>query len=156
MSVDLLARFPDAKRAGKGWSAKCPAHDDRRASLSIGTGADGRWLLKCHAGCALEAILAAAHLAKRDLLPTKTTTTTKKTIAAIYDYTDENGTLLYQVVRYQPKDFRQRRPDGKGDWLWNLGDVRRVLFGLPGLRDHKVVYIGEGEKDVLRLRTIGL
>ena len=38
----LLAKLPDARRAGKGWSARCPAHEDRRASLSIGEGEDGR------------------------------------------------------------------------------------------------------------------
>lgn len=35
-----------------------------------------------------------------------------------YDYTDERGQLLYQVCRYDPKDFKQRRPDGRGSWLW--------------------------------------
>jgi putative DNA primase/helicase len=32
---------------------------------------------------------------------------------AAYDYHDENGKLLYQVVRFEPKDFRQRRPNGE-------------------------------------------
>src|SRR5208337_4049893 len=40
-------------------------------------------------------------------------------IVAAYSYTDEGGVLLYQTVRFDPKDFRQRRPDGKGDWIWN-------------------------------------
>src|SRR5437667_12620177 len=111
MSVDLLAKFPDAKRDGKHWSAKCPAHEDHRASLSIGTGTDGRWLLKCHAGCTLGAILAAVGLKKRALFPETTTKT--KTIVETYDYHDEAGKLLYQVVRYEPKDFKQRRPNGK-------------------------------------------
>ena len=35
-------------------------------------------------------------------------------IAAIYDYTDEGGKLLFQVLRHQPKAFKQRRPDGRG------------------------------------------
>ncbi len=37
----------------------------------------------------------------------------KPHIVATYDYRDERGTLLYQSVRYEPKDFRQRRPSGK-------------------------------------------
>lgn len=41
-------------------------------------------------------------------------------IVATYDYTDAHGELLFQVVRYHPKDFRQRRPDGKGGWVWKL------------------------------------
>src|SRR5262245_38327785 len=52
-------------------------------------------------------------------------------IVANYDYTDEAGNLLYQVVRYAPKDFRQRRPDGKGGWIDNLNGTRRVLYRLP-------------------------
>ena len=39
-------------------------------------------------------------------------------IEATYDYRDEAGRLTYQVVRYPPKDFRQRRPDGSGGWVW--------------------------------------
>jgi len=47
---------------------------------------------------------------------------------------DEAGTLLYQVVRFAPKDFRQRCPDGAGGWLWKLNGVRRVLYHLPEVR----------------------
>ena len=50
-----------------GWTAKCPAHDDRAPSLSISEGADGRTLLKCHAGCATSDILKAMGLQMRDL-----------------------------------------------------------------------------------------
>src|SRR5262249_4153781 len=79
-------------------------------------------------------------------------------IAAIYDYRDEAGTLLYQVIRYQPKDFRQRRPDGKGDWIWNLVGVRRVLYLLPELTaaPEREVFIVEGEKDADLLANLGL
>src|SRR5204863_3131772 len=54
-------------------------------------------------------------------------------IAAVYDYRAEDGTLLFQAVRFQPKDFKQRRPDGKGGWVWKLGNVRRVPYRLPEL-----------------------
>jgi hypothetical protein len=50
----------------------------------------------------------------------------KRKIVAEYNYTDESRSLLYQVVRYDPKDFRQRRPDGSGDWIWKLDGVRCV------------------------------
>ena len=53
-------------------------------------------------------------------------------VVATYDYTDPNGVLLYQVVRLEPKEFRQRRPDGKGGWIWKL-DERRVLYRWPDL-----------------------
>ena len=66
----LLAKLPDAKRNGHGWTARCPAHDDRRASLSIAEGDDGRALVKCHAGCKADAICAAVGLTVLDLMPT--------------------------------------------------------------------------------------
>jgi AAA domain len=82
-----------------------------------------------------------------------------KQITAAYDYCDENGELLYQVVRYEPKDFRQRRPDGKGDWIWNLEGVQRVLYRLPQLLSadkEAMVFIVEGEKDADCLASLGL
>ncbi|MCS5585339.1 MAG: hypothetical protein NZ777_17740, partial [Pseudomonadales bacterium] len=56
-----------------------------------------------------------------------------RTIAAIYDYCDETGSLLFQVVRYEPKEFKQRRPNGKDGWVWNLEGVDPVLYQLPEL-----------------------
>ena len=81
------------------------------------------------------------------------------TIIDTYDYTDESGALLFQVVRSAPKDFRQRRPNGKGGWTWSLGKTRRVLYRLPEVRDAvaggRIVLIVEGEKDVNTLRELG-
>ena len=76
-------------------------------------------------------------------------------IEVAYDYRDERGFLLYQVVRKIPKDFRQRKPDGAGGWIWSLGETRRVLYRLPQLLKSpttELVFIVEGEKDVERLR----
>lgn len=58
---------PRAKRCGRGYSDRCPAHDDRHNSLSIGIGRDGRLLLKCHAGCTFEEILDAAGLSRAQM-----------------------------------------------------------------------------------------
>ncbi|MCC6454756.1 MAG: hypothetical protein IT328_07420 [Caldilineaceae bacterium] len=80
-------------------------------------------------------------------------------IAATYNYTDLDGTLLYQVVRYDPKDFKQRRPNGQGGWHWRLDDVKRVLYKLADLvatPTDQWVFIVEGEKDVDNLRAVGL
>jgi AAA domain-containing protein len=68
--VENLVSRLHAKRSGKGWLAKCPAHEDRRPSLTIDEGSDGRALVKCHAGCTLDAVLAASGLTRRDLFPT--------------------------------------------------------------------------------------
>jgi len=77
-------------------------------------------------------------------------------IVAAYDYTDAGGELLYQVVRYEPKDFRQRRPDGNGGWTWKLDD-RRVLYRWPELLKYPngTIFICEGEKDADRVASLG-
>jgi RecA-family ATPase len=77
-------------------------------------------------------------------------------IVATYDYTDANGTLIYQVLKYDPKDFRQRRPDGNGNWIWKLED-RRVLYRWPELLKYPdaTIFVCEGEKDADRVASLG-
>ena len=79
-------------------------------------------------------------------------------IVAEYNYTDERGSLLYQVCRLSPKSFRQRKPEGEG-WTWRLGDVRRVLYRLQAVLDQVdrggLVYVCEGEKDVQAVEEAG-
>jgi len=78
-------------------------------------------------------------------------------IAARYPYPDERGELLFEVVRFEPKSFAQRRPDGRGGWVWGLDGVRRVPYRLPEfLNNEGAVYITEGEKDADRLADLGL
>jgi 5S rRNA maturation endonuclease (ribonuclease M5) len=81
-------------------------------------------------------------------------------LVASYDYRSENGELLFQTLRFFPKDFRQRRPR-KGEWIWNLQGVRRVLYRLPELLAAKnadpkrPVFVVEGEKDADALQRVG-
>jgi 5S rRNA maturation endonuclease (ribonuclease M5) len=78
-------------------------------------------------------------------------------IIAEYNYVDAEGEVLYQVVRFAPKDFRQRHPGANGDWIWNLTDVDLVLYHLPDiLSDDDTVWIVEGEKDADLLQSLGL
>lgn len=63
----ILERLEHPRRSGKGWAARCPAHDDRRPSLTVTEGDDGRVLLRCFAGCSVEAIVAAVGLELADL-----------------------------------------------------------------------------------------
>jgi predicted P-loop ATPase len=80
-------------------------------------------------------------------------------IIATYDYPDESGELLFQVVRFDPRDFRQRRPDGKGGWEWSTTGVRKVLYRLPELiaaPSDTAVYVAEGEKDVENIVKLDL
>lgn len=162
----VLAQFPGAKKTASGWQTKCPAHDDKVASLSISVQEDGKVLLYCHAGCELRDILRAVDLKMTDLFPAASEDgprTPGRSIAATYDYTDANGKLEYQVVRFQPKGFSQRRrevtPNGT-QWIWNVKGVTRYLFRLPRVKaaiaEKQTVYVVEGEKDVLTLEQMGL
>lgn len=150
-AVEIAERL-HARRSGAGWAACCPAHDDRTPSLSV-TERDSRILLHCHAGCSVDSVLAAAGLQMKDLF---LDASDDERIVATYDYTDENGTLLFQTVRYEPKDFKQRRPMGHGSWLWGLTGVRRVLYRLPEVLRAESVLVVEGEKDCETARKLGL
>jgi hypothetical protein len=67
MKLDALIEIFHARRAGSQWVGKCPAHEDRSPSLSIGQGRDGRTILFCHAQCTVESICSAAGLQVSDL-----------------------------------------------------------------------------------------
>lgn len=79
-------------------------------------------------------------------------------VVTIYPYRDESGELLFEVLRLVPKEFRQRRPNAKGGWIWDLDDTRRVIYRLPELRAASrslTVYLVEGEKDVATIEALG-
>lgn len=63
----LLSRLERVRQYGKGWSARCPAHPDRSASLSVSIGNEGRILAHCFAGCAVSDVLGAVGLTVGDL-----------------------------------------------------------------------------------------
>lgn len=150
-------------------------------------------LVKCLAGCTRDEILERMGLKQKDLTcgaddsppwdeskvrvakpvppqgqkkETKKADHGAKTQVAAYAYTDEDGQLLYEAIRYRYQDgtktFRQRRPDPDhpGQWLWELNDTRLVLYRLPevlkAIRDGKPVWIVEGEKDADNLAAIGM
>jgi putative DNA primase/helicase len=160
----ILSSLSDAHESNGGWSARCPAHEDRRASLSINQGDDGRVLLHCHAGCEPEAVVGKLGLTMKDLMMPSTNGngTPKKCtprIVATYDYRDADGTLLRQSCRYVPKNFKQRVPKPGGGWTWSVKDIKKVPYRLPELLaadPAKIVFIVEGEKDVDRLCCLGL
>lgn len=157
----IIARLDGVRKTPAGYIARCPAHDDRKASLSISESEDGKALLKCHAGCTIEDICRAAGLDMKELFPEngRRDSGNRGTIVAEYDYTDEAGTLLFQALRFVPKGFMQRRPDGAGGWLYSLAGCRRVLYRLPkvveAVQSGRVVFIVEGEKDVHSLEALG-
>ena len=80
-------------------------------------------------------------------------------IVATYQYRNMAGEVVHETIRYSPKDFRQRRPDGQGGYIWNLNDINLVLFRLPeisaAIAKGTPVFITEGEKDCLNLVKLG-
>ncbi|WP_353686278.1 hypothetical protein [Thermodesulfovibrio sp. 3462-1] len=158
---ELLNKLEGVKKVGNSYMAYCPAHSDKHQSLSVKE-TNGRILLHCFAGCSLESILDALGLKVQDLYTNHKekftedkTEDNEKRIVAVYDYTNETGQLLFQVVRYEPKDFRIRRfVDGR--CVYNLGDVEPVLYKLPELIKSQQVFVAEGEKDADNLAKMGL
>lgn len=67
----LLSRLDGVRQHGKGWSARCPAHQDRQPSLAVSIGNDGRILAHCFAGCAIGDVLGAVGLTVTELFPTR-------------------------------------------------------------------------------------
>lgn len=154
--------------SGGSWMAKCPAHEDGKASLSISPGKDQPCVLKCHAGCETADILKELDLTWADLSNPKESGKPKGEwtphgeAIAVYDYTDEAGELLFQVLRTADKQFPQRRPDSssKSGWRWKLENTRRVLYRLPkvlaAIEAGEPVWVCEGEKDVHSLERAGV
>jgi putative DNA primase/helicase len=158
---EILGKLEGVKRSGQSATACCPAHDDTRPSLSLKITTLGKIVLNCHAGCSPDAVVAKLGLTLADLFapePSRNGALGKP--VAEYTYTDEGGAPLFQVLRFEPKDFRVRRADAIGGWSWGFGDVRRVLYRLPELgaaiAAEQDVYLVEGEKDADRLRRAGV
>jgi putative DNA primase/helicase len=159
----LLARLDRVRRSGDGWMARCPAHEDTTPSLSLAVGESGRPLVHCFAGCTPDAILRALGLTTADLGIAESRTAGTANCET-YDYVDEQGRQLFQVVRLPPKRFRIRRhnpgdPASDQDgWAWNLGGCRQVLFRLDVITaadSAETVYVCEGEKDVIAIERAG-
>ncbi len=148
-----IARILDARPAGPNrWTAHCPAHDDRKPSLSIREAGDGRTLIHCHAGCAPEQILKAMGLEMADLFPEKG----KATIAARYVYLDDQNQKVLRVTRLEPKGFFQ---EGYRNGAWDKAAPKdKLLYRLPEIvqKRQKPVYVVEGERDADRLAGLSL
>lgn len=163
----LLPKLEGVRFSGGSWMARCPAHEDGKASLHISRGDRQPVVLTCHAGCQPEEILGALGFTwetlctPKDAAPVRGEWTPHGVAMAVYDYADETGTLLFQVCRTADKQFSQRVPDHsrKSGWRWQLGDTRRVLYRLPkvleAIADGEMIWICEGEKDVHALEAAG-
>jgi putative DNA primase/helicase len=157
---EILNKLSHVKKSADGWTADCPVpgHDSPAGHLSVKDAGD-KALVTCFNSHSYNQICKA--LGYDSLTYSKAVPTGQQVqpiISKTYDYTDEADNLLYQVVRYIPKDFRQRRPkvtnpraDVPTDWEWSLGNVRRVLYQLPlikaSIANEQPIIVTEGEKD---------
>lgn len=160
---ECVALFEGAKRMGNGYTAKCPAHDDRTSSLKLDPAEDGKTLVCCHAGCSFAQIVEALGMEKEDFresarpapIPPE-----KWPVTARYEYADESGKVLYRVIRKTDpetgvrKTFSQEQANGTR----SMDGVRRVLYRLPEIlaRPDEIVFNVEGEKDADNLAKLGL
>jgi hypothetical protein len=160
----IVDRLPGGQRARwrrTGVNLLCPAHDDRtHPNLDLDVKGE-RILAKCRAGCQQDALMAALYehgVTAADLRVPNGQPPAQPKIEVTYDYHDERNEFQYQVVRYYPKDFRQRRPDRDhpGEWIWSMTGVRRLLYKLPELAEQTRIAWTEGEKDADALWAIGI
>lgn len=144
---------------GRGSAWQCPAHEDRTASLSVKEENGGQeTLFNCHAGCTYDAITGALDLKADKPEQNEAPEWAGHDYGGVtrkYPYVDEQGTLLYTVIRKPGKQFRQQAADG----AWSLKGIRRVLYRLPevlqAVKDGTPVHVVEGEKDTDALRKEG-
>lgn len=181
---NLLDRLPGVKKSGNGWSARCPAHDDRKASLSVSEGDDGTALVKCHAGCDTAAIVAALGMKLADLFPSQSDSrpgrngkphrtgsvfpTAKDVVAhlerqrgkrsALWTYHDAHGQPVGVVIRWDKPGGKEILPVSLHGKHWRIAAMAdpRPLYGLTELTDAKIVAVLEGEKAADAARSLGL
>jgi len=158
-------RVPALTSVGSELRGPCPVHKGKRPSFAVNPVSGDAY---CHSQCgrgwdiiALEQELTGKQFPEaRDavfaIVGRAPAAAPRREVVA-YDYQDELGHVLFQTVRFDPKDFRQRRPSGTGGWIWNLSGVRLVLYRFPELlkRATDTVFICEGEKDVQALEALG-
>lgn len=174
---DFLPRLKEVKENKTGWIARCPAHEDKKQSLSVRQAQDGKLLLKCFAGCDNKAIVEAVGLAMRDLFPQKPRapkkekpkTLTLAELAAdkklpeeflkeqgVYDFTDYHDNnivkIAYRLIggALAARQRIRRALKAKDGSLWSGGGGRPVPYGLWRLKDlgrDEPLYLVEGESD---------
>jgi hypothetical protein len=147
-----LEKRGGVKKQGRNWRAHCPAHDDHSPSLDVAEGREGRALVTCRSrACTYEQVKAALGLE----VGASRNDGADREPEAVYQYVDEQAELLFEVVRFPGKQFRQRRPDGS----WGTDGVRRVLYRLPEVHEAieagRVIYLVEGEKDAEAIFAAG-
>lgn len=168
----FLTAFKNVKQtAPNQWLCKCPAHYDKKSSLSIAYNpSEDKIALHCHAGCATADILTEAGKTWADVNPTKEDEPAKPlkhwqiNLVAEYRYTDADGNYLYSKLRYEGdgiegKEIRYGRIID-GEYTKGKGGADAELYNVMAIQDairqDRTIYYVEGEKDVESLKEIGL
>ena len=150
----FCSKLEQFKHNKNGIAALCPSHNDKNPSLSASY-TDEKILVNCQAGCSFDNIVSVLGMEQSQFFAPKETTIPKK-IVARYRYEDKDGKHAFDVVRFELKDFKTQRPDGK----WTLDGVTRVPYLLPqmlaAIKEGKDILILEGEKDCDNAKKIGL
>jgi len=151
----FCSKLEKVKQTSNGIEALCPAHDDKKASLTASRNGE-KILFKCQAGCINNEILQIIDMEwNQFFVHSDNSKTPKKKEVCRYRYENKDGKHAFDVVRLVPKTFRPQRPDGK----WSLEGVERVPYRLPellqGVKDSKLILLLEGEKDVDRAIVMG-
>jgi DNA primase len=160
----FVPRLDAFEQTGDELRGPCPIHDGARESFSINV-ATGAWFCfsECNRGGGLADLVSLLSncslsnaLAEIDkILGRSPNAKAEQRIVTEYSYQDESGNTLYQCLRYDPKGFKQRRPDGKGGWIWSVKGVRLVPYRLPKVLAADEVFIFEGEKDAETAERLG-
>ena len=176
----ILQRLEGVKPSNDGWVARCPAHDDRNPSLSIGIGDDGRVLVHCFAGCPTGAVCSALGITTADLFPMAfkgSGSSTKGAFAssdeavafltrrhgkpaAIWQYTDVDGRLVALAVRFDdPHEVGSKvvLPISlhTGGWMVKAMPTPRPLYQLTEVTQADRVIVCEGEKAADAAASLG-
>jgi DNA primase len=151
----FCSKLEKVEQTSNGIKALCPAHDDENPSLTASCNSE-KILVKCQAGCTFKEIVTAVGMKQSQFFTPKEKIPPKRVIQDTYRYEDKDGNHVMDVVRFKPKDFRQRGPDGK----WTLDGVTRVPYRLPqllaGIKEGREIIIVEGEKDCDNAEKFGL
>jgi hypothetical protein len=148
---ELLAKFDNPKKSGTGFDVRCPAHDDRRASLSISAGDDGTILMKCHAGCATAKVLEALGLSMADLFPAKPSKNGAPSGKKVKDK-PAKPRETFATAAAAIKALEKTRGKAAGKWIYH--DAAGNPVGVV-LRWNTVNEKGESGKDILPVSKHG-
>ena len=179
----VLAALPDARKNGSGWAARCPAHPDKRASLSVAVGDNGGAVVHCHAGCSPEAVAAALGLKLADFMPPNGGPAPRKAAkpksparvyptaeaallsyglgepCKVWRYETAQGDEVGAVGRWDTPEGKQVRPVARVDGGWACAAMPepRPLYNLPVIHElDGPVYVTEGEKAADCAAALGL